>query len=64
MSRPVCNDCGTRIERNGVCPNCDEAAFIEDWQSDCMVEPRSDEFQKEIDDGRKRAASRTKASED
>lgn len=53
-----CENCGTGLERNGVCPNCDEAAFIEDWMGDCMVEPRSTEFQEEIDDGRRRARTR------
>lgn len=31
MSRRGCDDCGTLLERNGVCPNCDEAAFALDW---------------------------------
>lgn len=60
MSRKSCADCGTGLERNGVCPNCDEAAFIQDWQSDFLPENLSDEFQKESSEGWKRAHNRTR----
>lgn len=50
-----CKDCGTGLERNGVCPNCDEAAFIMDWQD---VDSPSEEFTKEANEGYKRAQKR------
>lgn len=52
-----CSNCGTRLERNGVCSNCDEASFIMDWQSEHIDNP-SDEFQQEAADGYKRAEER------
>jgi len=60
VSRKSCADCGTRIEKNGVCPNCDEAAFIEDWQHD-GTEETSEEFQLEAAEGRARAKARLEA---
>lgn len=55
--RKHCADCGTLLERNGICPNCDEAACIMDWQGE-FVENPSEEFQKEADEGYARAAKR------
>lgn len=52
-----CEDCGTRLERNGVCSNCDEAAFIMDTQSE-FVENPSQDFKDEVDAGYKRAEIR------
>lgn len=50
-----CDNCGTRLERNGVCQNCDEAAYILDWQDPDLV---SEEFQKEAAEGYVRAQKR------
>lgn len=57
--RKGCQDCGTRLEENFVCPNCDEAAFILDWQE---VERPSEEFLKEANEGYKRATDRERAT--
>jgi hypothetical protein len=43
------------LERNGVCPNCDEAAFIMDWQAPEAV---SEAFLNESAQGHARAAKR------
>lgn len=59
MARLRCSDCGTGLERNGVCPNCDEAAYIMDWQSEDLENP-SEAFQKEAIEGYKRAQKRLK----
>jgi len=53
--RKSCQDCGTRLELNGVCPNCDEAAFIMDWQD---PGPVSEQFEKEAAEGYERARRR------
>lgn len=58
MGKPSCNDCGTRLERNGVCPNCDEAAYIMDHQHDYLPDQVSDEFLDEAAAGHARAAER------
>lgn len=52
-----CKDCGTGLDRNGVCPNCDEVALIMDWQD---PQNPSDDFQREAAEGWKRASKRTK----
>lgn len=57
MTRKSCNDCGTGLEKNGVCPNCDEASFILDWQSEYIEKP-SEEFLNEAAEGHKRADKR------
>ncbi len=54
-----CEDCGTRLERNGVCPNCDEEAFIEDWQE---LVGESDEFRDMADEGHARAKVRLRSA--
>lgn len=53
-----CADCGTRLEKNGVCPNCDEEAFIMDWQGEFLPPKLSQEFTDAADDGYKRAVKR------
>lgn len=57
MACGYCRDCGTGLERNGVCPNCDEAAFIVDTQSEWLENP-SEEFLDEAAKGHARAAKR------
>ena len=54
-----CKNCGTGLEKNVVCPNCDEAAFIMDWQSEYLENP-SESFQNEAANGFKRASERLK----
>ena len=60
MSRKGCPDCGERLERNGVCPNCDEAAFIMDHQYEYLDKP-SQEFIDESAKGHERARKRLEA---
>lgn len=57
MSRKSCSNCGTGLEKNGVCPNCDEAAFILDHQSEYLEKP-SQEFLDEAARGHERASKR------
>lgn len=54
-----CSDCGTKLERNKICSNCDEAAYITDWQGEFLENP-SEEFQAEAANGFKRANDREK----
>lgn len=57
MACGYCKNCGTGLERNGVCPNCDEAAFINDWQGEFIENPSQD-FQDEVAAGYGRAQKR------
>ena len=43
MSYASCEDCGSRLEKGGVCPNCHEELFIATTQAEYM-EPISQEF--------------------
>jgi hypothetical protein len=44
----TCDDCGTRLELNGTCPNCHEELFIATWQAEFMDYPLSDEFSRKV----------------
>ena len=44
MAHGYCEDCGTGLEANGVCPNCHEELFISEWQGMDMPEEVSQEF--------------------
>jgi uncharacterized Zn finger protein (UPF0148 family) len=57
-----CDNCGTRLERNGVCPNCDEAAYILDWQDPERDAPPSLEFLEEAARGHERARRRKESA--
>lgn len=54
-----CENCGTKFS-NGFCPNCEEAAFIAETQSEFMRPEKewSPEFKAEVDKGMKAKAQR------
>jgi hypothetical protein len=51
----ACEDCGTRLLSNGVCPNCDEEMLIFEQAPDYEF---SAEFMEMVSDGEQRAANR------
>lgn len=57
-TRKGCEDCGTLLERNGVCPNCDQEAFMLDWQSG-DIGALSEQFLDRANVGHERAKKRS-----
>jgi len=59
----ICEDCGTRLELDGTCPNCHEELFIATWQGMDLDYPLSDEFSRKVEEQsaevRRRAGKRT-----
>lgn len=55
MAYKVCEDCGSRLRSDGVCPNCDEEVIIYESASDY---PYSEGFMQAVEDGEERAARR------
>lgn len=46
----TCEDCGTKLELNGTCPNCHEELFIATWQADDLPYPLSEEFKHAVEE--------------
>ena len=55
MARIGCDDCGTTLLKDGVCPNCDEEVVIYRQDPDF---PFSDEFLDAVRDGEERGERR------
>jgi hypothetical protein len=45
-----CEDCGTKLELNGTCPNCHEELFIATWQATDLDYPISEEFAQKVEE--------------
>jgi len=45
-----CEDCGTKLELDGTCPNCHEELFIATWQGEDTEQPWSDEFRDAVEE--------------
>ena len=45
-----CENCGTRLERNGTCPNCHEELFIATWQAEYLDYPLSEQFAGKVEE--------------
>lgn len=57
MAKKYCDDCGCGL-RNGICSNCDEEAYIVEFQGEFIEEPLSEEFQQKAEEGFARASKR------
>jgi hypothetical protein len=44
----TCEDCGCRVSK-GICSNCDEESWIEEFQGDCIT-TRSNEWLEKLDE--------------
>lgn len=60
MKRQNCSDCGTVLEKGGICQNCDEAAYILEYQGEYVENP-SEKFLTEAEQGYIRAKKRREA---
>lgn len=65
MSRPSCDDCGTRLD-GGICPNCCEELFIFETQLQEIDDPTftiSPEFAQQVEEQRRLTDEKTEAGD-
>lgn len=47
--RKHCADCGTKLVEAGICPNCQEELYINDYQMDEPDHPVSDKWRETVE---------------